>query len=189
MFVKGTRTGTNGRPKGHAQRTIDLINVLVRVEQANPQLTYLDVARLIGIKTLRYERLRKLPIYQTIKNQHQTGLISRLDTKVSDHLSLTQETLSYAVPLAMQTIVLQALNAKDERIRNKAANDILDRDGHFAKVSRVGMATEQQGGVAKEADNETAKNLMSALNKEKALGVIPIDGGQSSLGIDTGTET
>jgi len=139
------------------------------MEIANPQFTFVDIARLTGVKDARYTRLRNLPIYQTIKNQQMTGILTRLDTKVSDSINLTQETLSYAVPLAMQEIVKQALNAKDERIRNKACNDILDRDGHFAKVSRVGLATEQQGGIAKEQDNETARNLISALKSQPAL--------------------
>ena len=152
--------------KKHHQRTIDKINLLVRLELANPQFNATQIAELLGIGIVRYSILKNSPTYRAIHNQYMTGVLNKLDTKVDSTLKNTQDTLSFAVPLAMEALLKQALQTKDLRVQNKACNDILDRDGHFAKVTRVGLATGEQGGVgaANERDNKTAAELLKALS-------------------------
>ena len=153
----------NGRK--HHLRTIDKMHILIRLELANPLLSSTDIAKLAGIGIGRFGMMKRLPLYQQLHNQYMTGLVTRLDVKVDANLTLTKETLHFAVPLAMQTLLKQALQEKDLRVQNKACNDLLDRDGHFAKVRRLGLATKDQGGVtaADSKDNETAAELMKAI--------------------------
>lgn len=172
-FKPGNNGGSGGRPRGHHNRTLTLIDLLVRLELANPTLNFVELATLADIKPGRYLWLRKLAAYSRVKQSYTTGIISNLDEVVQKKLNLTQTTLDFAVPMAMQALVQQALSSKDERVKNKAANDILDRHGHFAKVSRVGAPTEEQGGVATDADQEVADKLAEALNSGK---VVPIAG-------------
>lgn len=147
----------------HHSRTIDKMHLLVRLELANPQLNVGEIARLAGIPLGRYAIFKRLPQYQQIHNQYFSGVITRLDKRVDQNMTLTSETLKFAVPIAMQNLLKQALQEKDLRVQNKACNDILDRDGHFAKVTRVGLATPEQGGVAADKDNEVANELIKAM--------------------------
>ena len=158
--------------RGFHQRTIDKIHLVIRLELANPMLNNAEVAQLAGLSVATYARIKTTPYYKTIHRQYLGGVLGSLDTKVSDSLKITQDTLDFAVPIAMQTLVQQALSAKDDRVRNKACNDILDRDGHFAKVSRVGLANPDQGGVGNNKDNEVASQLISAMaGKPVAVGI------------------
>lgn len=150
-------------PNLHRQKTIDRMHLIVRLELGNPLLNTSDLAKLIGVTQSSYLRIRSLPLYKQIHNQYFSGVVTRLDKKVDDKLTLTKETLEFAVPMAMQALLKQALQEKDLRVQNKAANDILDRHGRFAKVTRVGLATPEQGGAADTKDNETAQELLKAL--------------------------
>lgn len=151
----------------HHARTIDKMHLLVRLELANPLLNVQDIAKLAGVPLGRYAIFKRLPLYQQIHNQYFSGVITRLDKRVDQNLTLTQETLKFAVPVAMQALLKQALQEKDLRVQNKACNDILDRDGHFAKVTRVGLATPEQGGVAAavDKDNDVANALIKAMQQ------------------------
>ena len=159
-----------GRNKGrHHQRTIDKINLLVRLELANPLKNATEIAELAGIKLQRFSIIKTLPLYRQIHNQYMSGIVMRLDSQVSDNYKLGQETLKFAVPLALQGLVQQALNAKDERVKNKAINDILDREGSFAKVSRTTLTVEDASKAASDKDNEMAQEMLKALNTKKPI--------------------
>jgi hypothetical protein len=99
-----------------------------------------------------------------------TGLLTNFDTKIKNGYNISQETLEFAVPIAMQGLVKQALTAKDERVKNKAFNDILDRDGRFAKVSRIGTPTAEQGGIADDKDNRAVLEMINALKNNHPNG-------------------
>ncbi len=156
-------------------RTLDKIHLIVRMELANPLLNALDIAKLVGLKPTRYSILKMSTIYRQVHNQYLSGVLSSLDVQVKETLNMTQETLKFAVPVAMQALLKQALQEKDLRVQNKACNDILDRDGHFAKVTRIGMATEEQGGVANKKDNEIAGALVEALRNIQKPGAVTVD--------------
>jgi len=157
-----------GNIRKHHQRTVDKMHILIRLELANPLLNSSDIAKLAGIGIGRFAMMKRLPLYQQLHNQYLSGVITRLDTKVDKNLTLTQETLKFAVPMAMQKLLQQAMQEKDLRVQNKACNDLLDRDGHFAKVRRVGLASPEQGGVgaADAKDNELAATLLQAMKNQ-----------------------
>ena len=153
-------------PRKHHQRTIDRINLLVRLELANPSLSLAEIAQLAGMKLTRFSIVRGSSLYQQIKNRYLTGLITNLDNKVSDQYKTSRETLSFAVPIALQELVKQVLSCPDERVKNKAANDILDREGTFAKVSRLKLSqTTSEKAAGDEKDKEVANQLLDALAK------------------------
>jgi hypothetical protein len=149
----------------HRQRTLDKIHLLIRLELANPQYSSTQVAELCGLTINRFSVLKKSSLYQQIHNQYMTGLLTTFDTNIKNSYNLSKQTLEFAVPIAMQKLVEQALNAKDARVQNKALNDILDRDGRFAKVSRIGMTVDDKGGVAEEKDNKAVLEMLQALKQ------------------------
>lgn len=156
--------------RGLHHRTIDKMHIIVRAELANPLLSTVDLGALIGLSVVRLNTIRNLPLYRQIKNQYMTGTILRpLDQKVEKRYDVAKDTLSFAVPMAMQTLVQQALSAKDERVKNKACNDILDRDGRFAKVTRIGAPTkEQDPGKVQDRDSKDIAEMQAALSSVQA---------------------
>lgn len=160
--------GSPGRPRGQSRphiRTMDKINIIVRLELANPLLSPADIAQLAGLQPARLSLLKRHPFYKAVHNRYLTGIITDLDGKVKENLTLTQETLNFAVPVAMQKLLQQALQEKDLRVQNKACNDLLDRHGRFAKVTRIGLPTEEQGTGAEDKDNKAAIEMLKALRE------------------------
>lgn len=160
--------------KGQAhQKTIDRVNILVRLELANPLLTAPDIAKLAGLTMPSLIRVKNLPLYKQIHNQYMTGVITRLDIKVDDGYQLARETLKFAVPVALQNLVAQALNSKDERVKNKACNDLLDREGTFAKTTRTDVTVKDQVSPVTDEDKSIADQLLAAKNSAVAPIVTP----------------
>lgn len=157
-----------GRTKGkHHPRTIDKLKLIIRLELGSPNLSIGQICQIVGISQVRLATLRKLPIYTILHNQYMTGVITRLDKRVEDNYDLTSQTMKFSVPIAMQNLVQQAMNAKDERIKNKACNDILDRDGRFAKVTRTNLIVENDPNKVADKDNDEANTLIKALQTAK----------------------
>jgi hypothetical protein len=96
-----------------------------------------------------------------------TGLVSSLDVNVREQYNMTKKTLEFAVPIAMQAILKQALQEKDLRIQNKACNDLLDRHGSFPKVTRQSVEVQDHRGIAEDKDNRAVREMIEALDKMK----------------------
>jgi len=96
-----------------------------------------------------------------------TGLVTDLDSNIKKRYAESQQTLQFAVPVAMQVLLKQALQTKDERVRNKAANDILDRDGRFAKATRQTLDIHSSNTIAESKDNDAVLELIKALESVK----------------------
>ncbi len=151
--------------KKHRQRTIDKMHILIRAELANPLLNSTEVAALCGLTIWKFSVLKATPMYRQLHNAYHTGLLTTLDQKVNNTIGLTQETLNLSVPVAMQALLKQAIQDKDLRIQNKACNDLLDRHGRFAKVTRIGAPTDEQSrGVAEDKDNKAVAEMVKALS-------------------------
>ena len=162
--------------KKYSQRSIDRVNLLVRLELANPSLSLQEVAQLAGLKLTRFSIIRGTPLYLQIKNRYLTGLLANLDNKVSNQYQASKETLSFAVPIALQSLVQQVLSSTDERVKNKAANDILDREGTFAKVRRLSVSsTGIEKAAGDDKDKEVAGELLKALAKAPDPNISDLD--------------
>jgi len=73
------------------------------------------------------------------------------------------------IPVALDGLMELAQQRKNERVRLAACSEIMDRDGRLAKVQRIGLPTEDQGGIGASIDDETADALVSALKTAKKV--------------------
>jgi hypothetical protein len=144
-------------------RTIDKINLLIRMELAYPTYSSTLIAQMCGINIQRFSVLKASPYYRRIHQAYTTGILADLDILVKQNYEISKGTLDMGVPIAMQALFKQAMQEKDLRVQNKAANDILDRHGRFAKVTRLGLATAEQGGVAEVKDDKAVADMLNAL--------------------------
>jgi hypothetical protein len=163
-----------GRKRGTHSRTLEKINIIIRLRLANPAMTLTDIAKLVGLSPVRMSIVMKSPEYNRLSNHYLTGIYHGLDQQVKSQLHGAGETLKLAVPVAMSELLKEVLHAKDERVRNKAANDILDRDGHFAKVSRVGVSVETDPSAINKKDQEMAGVFLKAIASSGAGETVPL---------------
>jgi hypothetical protein len=150
----------------HHSKTVDKIRIACRLEMLNLGLKDKDIATHIGMSQTSYSLLKKTKIYQQLHTQFLTGVLSVADADIVDNLPLQRRILSHAVPSALENLVALATQRIDKKMQFEASKEILDRHGSFAKVSRIGLPTLEQG-VGSERDQEVASELISALAKTK----------------------
>lgn len=164
-------------PMGHRRKqkgvltdkTRTRIEIAIRLEMQNLGLTDSEIANQIGIKPMSFARLKKTPVYQQLRTQFRTGILANVDAGIYSDYNKNRDRLDRAVPMALEKLIQLATKpTADDKTQLAAATEILDRHGRFAKVSRTGAPTAEQGGAAKEEDNKVANELISALNQAKS---------------------
>ena len=154
-------------PKGkHHSKTVDKIRIACRIEMLNLGLKDKEIASHIGMSQTSYSLLKKTKIYQQLHNQYLTGILSVADEDVVDNLPLQRRILSSAVPSALENLLALATQKIDRKLQFEASKEILDRHGAFAKVSRIGLPTQEQNSNNKQ-DDAVASELINALAKTK----------------------
>lgn len=153
--------------KKHRQRTIDKMHLLIRAELLNPSLSATEIAAMCGLTLWKFSVLKATPMYKQIHQLYMGTLLGGMDKEIQTSLGISQArtTMNIAVPLAMQTLLGQLIQTKDGRLRNKAANDVLDRHGSFVKLTRQTLTVDDNRGVAEERDNKAVLEMIEALNK------------------------
>ena len=132
-----------------------------------------EVAAHIGIDTVTLSIWQNDPDFVVLKQQILSGVLCHLDEDLAEDVISNHLTLKRLVPVAIQNLADLAYQRTNERLRLEASREILDREGHFTKVSRVGLPTAEQGGVANAIDQNTANELINALNAAKAANAPP----------------
>jgi hypothetical protein len=159
---------SSGRTPGRAYKTILKIEKAVRLEAMG--LTDDQIAEHLGYADANSFRvsLKQLPEYQSTRVRITTGVISELDDELASNTEYLRATINNSIPRALQVLV-NNLNSSDEKVAMTAAESLLDRHGKLAKVSRIGLPSEDQGGVGvKSFKQEIADELaseVSAINK------------------------
>lgn len=125
-----------------------------------------EIARQIGLTPAGLAMVKQDVDYPSVRDRIKTGVISQLDEQLKDDMDYQRERIRGMMPVALDGLYESAIQTKNERIRLAACAEILDRDGRLAKVSRVGLPTEDQGGVGI-IDDETADALATALKTVK----------------------
>jgi hypothetical protein len=131
-----------------------------------------EIARQLGISPAGLAMVKQDPDYPSVRDRIKTGVCSELDEVMKDDANYVRERLRGMIPQALDGLFENAIQTKDARIRQAACTEILDRDGRLAKVQRIGLPTEDQGGVGM-VDAETADALAAALQTVKQN--IPVD--------------
>ncbi len=111
--------------------------------------------------------LKKTVIYQRFHSQYMTGVLAPMDSEIQNTYADNRKILDSAVPTALENLVHLAAQKVDKKLMMEASKEILDRQGQYAKVSRMGVALSEQGGIASKAENESATELINALAKAK----------------------
>ena len=153
----------------HHVRTIDRIRVICRLEIGNFGMSSAEIAKHVGMSLTSYSILKKTKIYQAIKNQYLTGVLSELDQDIVENIPIQRKILSQGVPVALENLLALASQKVDKKLQFEASKEILDRHGAHAKVSRIGAPTIEQG-VGNPKDAAVADEVIkSALAQSNAF--------------------
>lgn len=140
----------------------------IRFQLKNPNAKQTEVAKHIGVTPVTLATWQADPDFVDLQNQIMTGVLSHVDEDLAEDVTTQKLSLKRMIPMALQGLADLALQTSNPQIKLKAIGEILDRDGHLAKVTRIGLPTEAQGGIAGVIDNEVAAKLVEALQTAQA---------------------
>jgi len=138
-----------------------------------------EIAAFLNLSLAGLAQMKADPEYAAIRMQVLTGVVSDAEKELIRDTEYKHELLRDLVPAALRNL-FDLANSQNESIKLKATAEILDREGTMAKVSRIGLATADQGGIGNSIDDETAANLVTALNNLKNQRVQEEEDGISS---------
>lgn len=111
--------------------------------------TFKEISEYFGhVDAAQISQWIRCPEYAQILTRIKVGVIGELDALLQDQEMQHTYRKKILVPAALGTLgeIIQDKKFKAD-LRLKAAIEILDRDGQYAKVSRMGLATDEQGGI------------------------------------------
>jgi hypothetical protein len=118
-----------------------------------------EIAAFLKMSPMGLAQLKMDPDYIALRIQIQSGVVSDAEKELLKDTEYKYEMLRDMVPLALQGLY-DAARSTNMHVKLKAAAEILDREGTMAKVSRIGLASQEQGGAGTSIDDEIAANLL-----------------------------
>ena len=134
----------------HNGRTLRRIMRIDRAARLTAEGIYsnADIARHIGINVQTLVYIKQTPEFQARMVQIKSGVVAQENIDILESLEFQKEQIKAMVPTALsrlQTLLL----SKNEQIAFKATQEILDRDGNHAKVSRSSVSFEDKTDYSK----------------------------------------
>jgi hypothetical protein len=108
---------------------------IARLELAN--FTEAEIAFSQGISVVRVNQLKRTPEYIAIRLQCATGIVSQADRQMMEDIDTNHQMVKDMVPEALVALRDTLLDRNNPALRLRAAQDLLDREGTLAKVSKT----------------------------------------------------
>lgn len=118
-----------------------------------------EIAQFLDMTVAGLAQLKADPEYAIVRMEVLTGVVSTVQEEMIASMEYKHERMRAMIPQALQNLYDLA-RSSNENVKLKATAEILDREGTMAKVSRIGLATQDQGGVGTVIDDEIASNLL-----------------------------
>lgn len=118
------------------------------------------IAMHLGIHPQTLIYLKQLPEFKSRMIALQTGVIEQHDLAVREDEEYQRQELKSMVPLALLKLKELAMSA-NQNIAYKASQDILDREGTHAKISRTAIDVKEQVNLS--VVNQVATSIMDIL--------------------------
>jgi len=133
-------TGMSVQPQaGDTFKKQKRLEMIVRMEAAGIPERALAAMLTITVPRLRY--IKKGPDYLSVRMRLVHGIVLDTDKQLSVIREQRKEMLSQLLPPALQvianTIMKQPTSIAEQKLQIATAQDLLDREGTFAKVSRT----------------------------------------------------
>lgn len=171
MATVNTNFGTTnaGKPSaklagGRGWRTYLKIRMVALLEAQG----YSDTEISFSLRcTPQYVRmLKNTPEYVAAKVTAATNILSQAEKDALKTLEARRQSLEDLVPDALLAIRDTLINSSNPTLRLKAAQDLLDREGSLAKVSRTEVSIPKESDIARH--NKATNDLLAALSSINA---------------------
>lgn len=120
-----------------------------------------QIANMLGCNKQTIVLIRQLPEYHAKMLEIASGVVSVYDQQLRENVDNMRAELKSMVPSSMMVIRDSLLGKYGNQIRFKAAQEVMDREGTLAKVSKSSVAVEVKPNMV--VDPEIASNLMQLL--------------------------
>lgn len=155
---------------------------LVRVEKAcrlviSGQFSDADIARHIQITPAHFSLLKQTSEFKTRMMELRTGVMSQHNSDVLEDIDYQRQQMRAMVPQALSKLQSMMLSA-NEQIAFKATQEVLDREGTHAKVSRSVIDIHKD--VNHEQTDKTANEIFAIL---RGAGAAPGAATQNMSGV------
>jgi hypothetical protein len=155
-----------GRLKGNPNyKTIIRIERAIRLEVKG--FSDAEIAEHIGLNKAGLATLKRNPLYTQVRIRVLNNVVGDLEQELGDDNHYIHQKIRSMLPKALQ-VLEDALENPDVKARLSAAADVFDRDGKLAKVSRIGLPSEEQGGFAPKIDTTIVDGLEAAIGALKS---------------------
>lgn len=156
-----TAKGNSSTKKGPAftWKRYMRIERLVRLELSGHTID--EMAFHQGVSKTRISQLKSTPEYIAIRTQVATGVVSEADRNMLADIDANHALVKDMVPEALLAVRDAILDRNNPALRLKAAQDLLDREGTLAKVSKSEIKTKVEFDY--EQHDQVSTSLLDAL--------------------------
>lgn len=122
-----------------------------------------EIAFSQGITVVRVGQIKRTPEYIAIRMSITTGIVSEADKNLIEDEATKREVLRDMVPSALLALRDAILDHNNPALRLRAAQDLLDREGTLAKVSKTEVKAEHNYNF--DQHDEIGNSLLNALQE------------------------
>lgn len=139
---------------------------LIRMEQAvrlESKGIYKDVeiAAMLGVTTAGLAQIKADPDYATVRERFLNKVITALDEEIGEDVKALRARAKAAVPRALQ-VLIDNLDNPDPKVALRASEQILNRDGRLAEISKSSISFTETEATLGKIDEEVANKLVAA---------------------------
>lgn len=163
MTTPTGNTSTKKAPRFTFKRYMR-IERLVRLELSGH--TEDEMAFHQGITKVRVSQLKRTPEYISLRTQIASGIVSQADRNMMEDIEANDGLLKDMVPEALLALRDAILDRNNPALRLRAAQDLLDREGTLAKVSKTEVKAKMEYDYNKHESVSTS--LLDALKQTEA---------------------
>lgn len=125
-----------------------------------------EIAFSQGITKVRVNQLKRTPEYIAIRLQCATGVVAQADRNMLADIDANHQVIKDMIPEALVAVRDAILDRNNPALRLRAAQDLLDREGTLAKVSRTEVKAHVEYDFTQHEG--VASSLLSALQQTEA---------------------
>jgi len=125
-----------------------------------------EISEELGVSTPTVQKMRETDAYRKVFDKAKRESERAVQSRLRESTVLTKTKLATYANEAVDIVMELARNADKDSVRLGAACEILDRDGRFAKVSRL-MNVQQGSDGAPMLPEDTAAEILDSLKRSK----------------------
>lgn len=126
-----------------------------------------EIATILGYKTpVTIRVMRTSQEYKVLDAAYQANVLSVFDEALSEDTIGLQHVVRAKVPQALKKL-FDVLESKNDKLSFEAAKELIAMDGRVAKVQRLGLPSEAQGGIG-DSESLIADAIVSSVKKKSS---------------------